>query len=200
MVVVLGAGTGVAEAATASDQPTAYRRLEMLLEKTFLQIDAARAVLELPPDVADSLHALAAGRRCDDVLRDEMARYLRSGRRVDVTLTFLHGFGADRFFAGGRDNVRRLEEDGLLDRETVARLIRDQRRRFAFLADRGIEDGDRLFYRLRGDTLDIRFVDAGGVERVNETQVGRGYRVALWGAYLHPESEFRRGLLDSVCD
>ena len=176
------------------------RRLETLLEKTLLRVDAARVTVDLSPRTSERVSAIVAANGCNESARKSLERALLDADGADFTLEFRHGIGLDRLLAGYRDNWRRMIRAGQLAPDfDVDRELARQRRRFAFLEESGLQKGDRFFYRLRGDTVSMRFVDARGRERLDETEIGALPRRSLLAAYFLEGADFRDGLLRSAC-
>jgi hypothetical protein len=175
-------------------------RLETLLERTVLRVDAAYATVDLSARTADRVSSIRDGRACDEAMRTELERTLLAADGADFTLEFRRGIGLDRLLVRYSANWKRMMRAGMLERGfDVERESRRQRARFAFLERSGLRSGDRFFYRLRGDTVTMRFVDARGVERLDETEVGALPRRSLLAAYFLKGAELRDGLLRSAC-
>ena len=70
---------------------------------------------------------------------------------------------------------------------------------FGFLEERRIQDGDRLSYEIRADTLRTVYwgTDEGEI-LLDQTDVGRQNVLALLGAYFAPGSSFRKKLVRSL--
>ena len=68
---------------------------------------------------------------------------------------------------------------------------------YAFLEGRGVLEGDRLVYRIRGDTLHSGYRSPSGEWLLRQTDVGPERRRAVLGSYLVEGSSFRERLLDS---
>jgi hypothetical protein len=175
-------------------------RLQTVLEKTVFRVDAAEAVVDLPPATATQVSALRRGRSCDAAVRADLERALLASDAADIELTFRHGASLDQFLASYRANWKRMIGAGMLARDfDVERETRRQRARFSFLEKSGFREGDRFLYRLRGDTVAMRFVDVRNVERLDETEVGAFPRRSLLAAFFLEGAEFRDGLLRSAC-
>jgi hypothetical protein len=205
-VALVALATVVATATPAAGQEpltgdhSRYAHLEFLLERTLFKVDVARLHLEVDDETARDVAAIvAAGKRSKDRERKVADRYLAT-RQADVALEFLMDIDLDRFLEGGEDNVARQIEAGLMAPELAEPFLHGRRERFAFLEGRGIRDGDRFFYTLRGDSVATRFVDADGVTRIDDVRVGPTHGQFLMGTYFAPGSSFRDGLLDLVFD
>jgi hypothetical protein len=203
-VALLALATVVATATpTAGQEPLAedhspYAHLEFLLERTLFKVDVARLRLEVDDATAGDVAAIVAGgKRSREREQAVTARYLAT-RQADIALEFLIDIDFDRFLEGGEDNAARQIEAGLMPPEAAEPFLRGRRERFAFLEDRGIRDGDRFYYTLRGDSVATRFVDADGITRIDDVRVGPTHGQFLMGTYFAPGSSFRDGLLDLV--
>ncbi|MEX2530487.1 MAG: hypothetical protein WD960_06915 [Gemmatimonadota bacterium] len=182
--------TGLAEGPWAS--------MEMLYERTIFNVDIFRLHLTFGPETADSLQALAAGRRYDGALADSLAHVALRSRNVLVRTRFLRDVGLDQFLDGLRDNLRNAREEGLLTREEEETIARETAEQYAPLADRGIREGETMWYRIRGDSLHVAFQARDGSVPVEQRPVGPERRLSVMAGYLAPGSEFREKLLRSL--
>ena len=119
-------------------------------------------------------------------------------RYADIDLEFLVSFSLKKFLKGGKKNIEGVAKAGLLTKEDADSIAAERPARFAFLDKRGMKDGDQMFYRVRGDTLHMRFVYLDGVLGLEETNVGPARRISIIAAYVGPRSDFRKGLIKSL--
>ncbi len=78
----------------------------------------------------------------------------------------------------------------------ISAIWRDSK--YAFLADRRIQPGDRMFYRISGDTLRTVFQSGGGEILLDQVDVGPERRLSVLGGYFAPDSDFRDKLVRSL--
>ena len=200
LAIAVAAATPAADQDPPAEDRSRYAHLEFLLERTLFQVDVARLHLEVDDATAGDVAAIVAGgKRSREREQAVTARYLAT-RQADIALEFLIDIDFDRFLEGGEDNAARQIEAGLMPPEAAEPFLSGRRERFAFLEGRGIRDGDRFFYTLRGDSVATRFVDADGVTRIDDVRVGPTHGQFLMGTYFAPGSSFRAGLLDLVFD
>jgi hypothetical protein len=99
-----------------------------------------------------------------------------------------------QFLDGVEGNMRRAVQAGVLAPADARSILDSLPQWFRVLADRGIHEGDRLLYRITGDTLRTRYVTCGGETLVDQIDVGPERRLSVFGSYFAPKSEFRKGL------
>jgi hypothetical protein len=88
--------------------------------------------------------------------------------------------------------------DGLVADTARVRIERGLPEWYAPLAGRDIQRGDRMVYRIRGDTLRATFHGVSGGVLVDRVDVGEGGPRAVLGGYFARGSDFREGLIRSV--
>ncbi len=202
--LVLLCAAGVSSFPAAPDLPAQMTpdaccsRFDYVLEKTILKVDAVRLELDIldgtPARVAELIDMSAR----DGELEDSVAAVYGSAEGTEVRMTFLVSFGLERFLDGNRDSLNGLANAGIISGKDAERLYLENERRFAVVEQIGLQEGDRLDYELRGDTVTIRFTDVSGATRIDETRVSPQRRAALLGSLFGPESDFSIG--SSIAD
>ncbi len=172
-------------------------RMSMKLEKTIFKLDVLTLTLWLGPDTTEKL-APYLGELDRQAARDSVADIALDSRNAWARITFHREVGLDRFLGGIDDNMRRAWRAGILTRSEYKTIASDLPRWFAPVAERGLRSGDRLFYRIRGDTLRTMFETVGGRLPIDQVEVGPEHRLALLGSFLVEGSDFRKGLLTSL--
>lgn len=183
---------------TASLAAGPYARMWMLWEKTIFKVDVLTAEVRVGPETAGRLEALAAGQAYSGRLADSLAAAVLDARDAFVRVEFQRNVSLGKFVDGVRANVRRVRDAGLITGEDYETISRGLPRWFGFLAEREIRDGDRILYRIRGDTLRTLFWSAAGEIALDQTDVGPERRIAVLGSYFVRGSDFRDGLLRSL--
>jgi hypothetical protein len=187
-----------ADPADPIPRPTAEPSLttRTLLEKTIFKVDVLTLELWLGPETVGRLSGLLPLR--DDASRDEAALIALDSRDAWAELVFRRGVGLDQFLGGIDENMRRTRDAGLLDPEGYELVAAGLPRSYAPLAEDGIGEGDRILYRVRGDTLRTVYQRAGGELVVDQTNVGPERRLSLLGSFFVEGSDFREGLVGSL--
>lgn len=198
----------VAAAAPASGQPSPvdttglaageHGRMRMLLEKTIFQVDVLTLEIRLGPGAAAQLDSLVDGREFSKDLADSAAGIALEAQDVWAQIEFRRGVSLDQFLDGVRDNLRRAEAAGIVTAEDYSSIAANLPTWYAFLADRRIQTGDRMFYRIRGDTLRTVFQSGGGEILLDQVDVGPERRLSVLGGYFAPDSDFRDKLVRSL--
>jgi hypothetical protein len=175
-----------------------YARLHTLLQKTFLNVNVLTLDMTVGRETAQKLQELLEGHRYSDELADQAARILVGCEEANTRTVFLRDIGASRFMTGLRDSLDQALRAGFMTREQHREVAEQMPVWFAFLRERGIEEGDVLAYRIRGDVVHTQFHDAQGHVLMDRTDVGAGGRLGLLGGYFAPGAELREGLLKSL--
>lgn len=163
----------------------------------FIRVDAVDVRVRFGPETVARFRSAVAEADGAEALRDSVARVAWQADDAFAELEFLRRVGLERFLDVTRENLDRAADAGILPEPDARRIAADLPGWFAFLRDRGIRDGDRLLYRIRGDTLRTLFLAAEGV-LLDQTDVGPERRRAVLGGYYAPGADFREGLLDGL--
>jgi hypothetical protein len=201
LVVALSGAAGWAQAdvplAAPKSQPAV--RMQMLLEKTIFKVNVLTLDLWLGPVTARRL-APFVERAPGPAAPDSIAYLATYSQDAWARITFLRGVGLNQFLDGIEDNLRRTWQAGILTEAEYEMISRGLPEWFAPLSERNILKGDRLFYRIRGDTLRTVFQTAAGQTPIDQTDVGAERRLSVLGGFLVEGSDFRKGLLSSLRD
>jgi hypothetical protein len=183
---------------TASLGHGRYSRMRTKLEKTIFKVDVLTVEVRLGEQETARLEEIAAGRSDWRGPADSIAAVAIHSRDAFVAITFLRDVSLGQFVDGIDDNLRRVAEAELIGRSDYE-MIRDGLPRwFGFLGERGIRKGDRILYRIRGDTLRTWFIGNPGGVLLDQTDVGPERRLAVLGSYFVRGSDFREGLIRSL--
>jgi hypothetical protein len=172
-------------------------RMDMLLEKTIFKVNVLTLDLWLGPVTAREIAPYVGGED-GTTTPDSLARIATYSQDAWARITFLRGVGLNQFLDSIIDNLRRTWQAGILtesEYEMIATGLPDW---FAPLRERDILKGDRLFYRIRGDTLRTVFQTLDGMTPVDQTDVGPERRLSVLGGFFVEGSDFRKGLLTSL--
>lgn len=175
-----------------------FATMQMLYERTIFRVDVLQLTVRFGPDTAAQIEHLVAGRRYDDGLAASVAETALRARDVLVRSRFLRHLSLDRFLDGIRENLEHAREDGLLTEDQLRAIFADIELRYEPLRDRGILDGDTVWYRVHGDRLQLSFETRDGELPVEETVEGPQHRLAVLGGYFSHRSDFREALVRSL--
>lgn len=184
------------DTASLADGP--YARMQMLWEKTFLKVDVLTLEVRVDSETRDRLAALAGGRAFSKRLADSLAAVAIDARDAFIRIRFERHVRLDQFLSGVDDNLRKARDAGIIDAAAYDTIAAGLPRWFGFLSERGIADGDRILYRIRGDTLRTIFVSVRDEVLLDQTDIGAERRLAVLGSYFVRGSDFRDGLLRSL--
>ncbi len=173
-------------------------RMHTLLEKTIFKVDVLTVDVWLGR--AESERIASLGVELDDrrELGDSIAEVAIHSRDALVRIDFVRDVSLDQFLGGVDENLGLVPRAGIIPYADYEEISANLPRWFAFLDERGIHKGDRIEYRIHGDTLRTRYVAAGGELLLDQTDVGSAARLSVLGSYFVRKSEFRKGLLESL--
>jgi hypothetical protein len=174
-----------------------YGTLQMLLEKTFLQVDVLELEIRVDPETAAQVEDGMAvnGENADE---EAILSALIAAPRVWARLTFKRDIGVDRLIREIRNSMRKAVQAGLLDPAGYDTISASLPEWYASLRERGVRNGDGQYYRIRGDTLRTTFVGRDGEQFIDETATSPVNRRALLTSWFAPGSDFRDKLLASL--
>ena len=129
---------------------------------------------------------------------DSLAWIALSSQDAWARLVFRRDVSLDQFLGGIDENMRRARDAGLITPEGYERVAADLPVSYAPLAADGITEGDRILYRVRGDTLRTVYQRGGGELVVDQTHIGPERRLSLLGSFFVKGSDFRKGLVESL--
>lgn len=173
-------------------------RMEMLLEKTIFRIDVLELRVRIGGEAGDRLRDLARGGESTAERADSVARIAAGATCAQARLDFVRDVSLDRFLDAIRESSRAAREAGLIEPDTYALIDRSLPQWYAFLDGRGVQEGDRMTYRIRGDTLGIQYRGDEGELLLDRTDVDAARRRSVLAGYFARGSDFRRGLVDSL--
>lgn len=175
-----------------------YSEMATLLERTIFQVDAAFLRVRIDTATAKRLERLAAGRQLDKTLGDSLALAALQTTDAWGVLEFRRGISLSQFLGGARDDMWRAVEAGIITPDEYELISSGLPVWYAFLDERKIFRGDRMYYRIRGDSLQTVYLGVDGVVWLDQTDVGSERRRTLLGSWFAPGSSFRKGLLRSL--
>jgi hypothetical protein len=178
-------------------QTEPFLTTQTLLEKTIFQVDVLTLELWLGPETVRRLVSLLPVED-DKKAEDAVAMVALDSRDAWARLVFQRSVSLDQFLGGIDENMRRARDAGLITPEGYDMVATGLPRSYAPLAANGIAKGDRIFYRIRGDTLRTVFQSREGELVVDQTDVGRERRLSLLGSFFVKGSDFRPGLVGSL--
>jgi hypothetical protein len=168
-----------------------------LLEKTIFKVDVLTLELWLGPETVARLAPLLPLSNSNEA-REAAARIAGDSRDAWAELIFQRSIGLNQFLGGIDENMRRARDAGLITSEGYDLVATGLPRAFAPLDQDGIAAGDRILYRVRGDTLRTVYQRETGELVVDQTDIGPERRLSLLGSFFVAGSDFRPGLLESL--
>jgi hypothetical protein len=172
--------------------------MHTLLEKTIFNVDVLTLDIRLGREDQRRIRRLVAGRQYSPALADSVASIALHSRDAFARIEFLRDVSLGQFVDGVREDLGRARDAGIIAKSDYEMIAENIPRWFSFLEKRRIRSGDRILYRIVGDTLRTQFIGVDGELQLDQTDVGAERRLAVLGSYLAPKSSFRRGLIESL--
>ncbi len=175
-----------------------FAEMHMLLQKTIFQVDVLTVRVRFDDEVAARLEALSAGRRLTASVADSIAAVALEARDAWAVIEYVRDVNLDQFLGGLRDNMRRAAQAGIIRDRDYDVISAELHVWYAPLEERKILNGDRIYYRIRGDTVRTVYQGVDGEILLDQTEVGAERRLAVMGGYFAPKSSFRKKLIESL--
>ena len=177
-----------------------HARMHMLLEKTLFKVDVLTLDVRFGLRETTRIEALLGGGEgvASEMMRDSVASVALDARDVWALIEFRRNVRLDQFLDGVRDNLRVATKAGVITVRTYRSISTDLPSWYAFLEQRGIHKGDRMYYRIRSDSLHTVYLDSDGGTLLDQVDVGPERRLSVLGGYFAPGSVFRDKLVDSL--
>lgn len=173
-------------------------QMQTLLEKTIFNVDVLWLTLRLQGPAGQRLREIRDRDTLTDEIADSVAHIAVDAECADAQIDFVRDISRDRFLDGLRDSAGKAWEGGLLDEETFRFIEEASSDWYPFLRERGVMDGDRMTYTIRGDTLVIEYRSPDGELLLDRTDVGAGRTRSVLAGYFAPGSDFRDGLMEAL--
>lgn len=175
-----------------------YSRMHTKLEKTIFKVDVLTVDVLLGDGDASRIRRLIDGRRYSDELADSVVQVAIRLQDAFVGIEFLRDVSLEQFLDGVDDNLRRVRDAEIIAASDYEMISQGMPRWYDFLEERGILKGDRMLYRITGDTLTTQYLAVTGETLLNQRDVGPERRLAVLGGYFVRGSDFRKGLVKSL--
>jgi predicted transcriptional regulator len=203
LLIALGPGVAASQSVPADTIDLAtgpYSEMRMLLQKTVFKVDVFTLRVRFDPETAARLEALASGRRYDSSIEDSIANVAIHAKNAWAVIEYLRDVDLSQYLDGVRKNMRRAVEAGLLSGEDYDMISSQLPVLYALLRERNIHRGDRIYYRIRGDTVRTFYRGRAGDTLLDHIAIGPERRLAVMGGYFAPMSSFRHHLIESLFD
>lgn len=176
-----------------------YSGMSAKMERTILHIDIIKVDMRFGEPTAERLEELVAGREYSSTLADSVVRAVLEARDGLVVVDIEYGVDVERFLEESQANLQKAADAELIPATVFAEVSQNMGPWFEFLEERGLKEGDRLIYRIRGDTFRTMFITDDGQTLLDQTDPnGNERRLAILAGYLAPETDLREDLIASL--
>lgn len=164
----------------------------------FIRVDVLALDIQLGGESGEAIRKLAEAGSITRAAADSIAVLAVGSQHALVGITFRRDIGLDRFLSEARKTTKHVWEHGLISKEEYTRVSRNLPLWYKSLEERGILNGDRMFYRIQGDRLHTVFQGKEGRLFVDQVDEGPEPRRAVLGGYFYEGSDFREDLIKSL--
>jgi len=177
-----------------------FARMSTVYEKSFLffSIDVLSLEVRFGSEVAGKVKSLVQNGDESSEIADSIADTAIHAQDAFVHIRFLRDISLNRFIQEARQSTKLVREAGIIDNPSYEHISKNLPVWYASLANRGIREGDEMFYRIRGESLRSVYLGVDGTIYVDQEDTGRLFPVAVLGGYFVAKSKFRKGLLQPL--
>ena len=177
-----------------------FARMSTLYEKSFLffSIDVLSLEVRFGSEVAEKVKSLVQDGDEPSKVADSIADTAIHAQDAFVHIRFLRDIRLDRFIQEARESTKLVRKAGIIDKPSYEHISKNLPIWYASLANRGIREGDEMFYRIRGESLRTVYRGVDGTIYVDQEDKGRLSPLAVLGGFFVAKSKFRKGLLQSL--
>jgi hypothetical protein len=175
-----------------------YSEMQMLLQKTIFKVDVFTLRVRFDDATATRFEGLVAGRAHSSSLADSIADAALDAVDAWAVIDYLRDVELHQYLDGVRNNMKRAVEAGLISDQGYNVISAGLPSMYAPIEERKILRGDRIYYRIQGDTVRTVYQGVDGELLLDHTEVGAERRMAVMGGYFAPGSSFREELIGSL--
>ncbi len=177
-----------------------FARMSTLYEKRFLffSVDVLTLEIRFGSEVAEKVKSFVQNGDASSQFADSIADTAIHAQDAFVHIRFLRNISLKRFIQEARQSTKRVRDAGIIDNPSYEQISENLPIWYAPLANRGIREGDEIFYRIRGESLRTVYRGVDEAIYVDQEDQGRVGPLAVLGGYFVAKSEFRKGLLQSL--
>ena len=177
-----------------------FARMSTLYEKSFLflKVDVLNVEVRFGSEVAEKVKSFVQSGDEPSKFADSIADTAIHAQDAFVHIRFLRDISLNRFIQEARESTKLVREAGIIDNPSYEHISKNLPIWYALLANRGIREGDEMFYRIRGESLRTVYRGVDGTIYVDQEDKGRLSPLAVLGGFFVEKSKFRKGLLQSL--
>ncbi len=177
-----------------------YARMLTLHEERFLffSIDVLSLEVRFGSEVAEKVKSLVQNGDEPSKSADSIADTAIHAQDAFVHIRFLRDISLNRFMQEARESTKLVSEAGVIDNPSYEHISKNLPIWYASLTNRGVHEGDEMFYRIRGGSLRTVYRGVDGTIYVDKEDKGSLGPLAVLGGYFVAKSKFRKGLLQSL--
>jgi len=175
-----------------------FSHMQMLLEKTVLNVDVARIEVAVDKPTQEKLAAARAGKAYSPALEAELARIVLSADEAIVQMKFVRDVSLNQWIDGVRESLQKAVAAGLLAPALQKQVSDGLPTWFKAAEPRGLKTGDRVIYRIKANSLRSLIVQSDGKVVVDRTDEGASIADMTLASYFAPGTDYRALLLQSL--
>jgi hypothetical protein len=175
-----------------------FSHMQMLLEKTVLNVDVARIEVAVDKPTQEKLAAARAGKQYSPALEGELAKIVLSADEAIVQMKFVRDVSLNQWIDGVRESLQKAVAAGLLAPALQKQVSDGLPTWFKAAEPRGLKSGDRVIYRIKASSLRSVIVQNDGKVVVDRTDEGAAIADMTLASYFAPGTDYRALLLQSL--
>ncbi len=177
-----------------------FSRMLTLYEESFLffSVDVLSLEVRFGSEVAEKVKSLVQNGDEPSQFADSIADTAIHAEDAFVHIRFLRDIRLERFIQEARESTKLVSEAGIIDKPSYEHISKNLPIWYASLANRGINEGDEIFYRIQGESLRTLYRGVDGTIYLDQEDEGTLGPLAVLGGYFVEKSKFRKGLLQSL--
>jgi len=171
-----------------------------LFEVTFMNIDVAIVEFQLDAQTATLVTAITAEGDANDSRMDRVGDTLLAAETIAFSMDIQRDTSTGKLLKGMLLNLERAWKAELIS-ESEHELVSERLRAIFTLHDeRGIQEGDKLMYRVQPDGVRVILLGVDGEILEDSYETGLAWTKGIKGIFVGPNSKLREKLVEAVWD
>ncbi len=171
-----------------------------LFEVTFMNIDVAIVEFQLDAQTATLVSTITAEGDPNDSRMDRVGDILLAAETIAFSMDIQRDTSTGKLLKGMLLNLERAWESELIS-ESEHELVSERLRAiFTQHDERGIQEGDKLMYRVQPDGVRVILLGVDGEILEDSLESGPAWTKGIKGVFVGPNSKLREKLVEAVWD
>lgn len=175
-----------------------FSRMHMLLEKTILNVDVVTVDVRVDANAQAQFVKIAQGKKIEGAVEEQLAKAAMATDNAVVQMKFERDVSLDQWFEQVGDSLNKAVRAGYLTQARKNQVMAALPQWFAPVKERGFQEGDRVLYQVRPDSLRTVLVTVDGKTAVDQMDKSADSSKVLFAGYFAPGADMRKPLLRSL--